>query len=208
MTFPLFHLKADCIGEATDIIGSVTRTTHGHEKWIDEGWVGFLRADARLVAGRWRRRGDLWQFTPENRYDIGAIAAREEWEVLDGYWGARAEIVLDETQQWEKTRFESTDAIRVSGSTGVLLKPLTDTGEHANRGARLYPSGTSDAGGNTNGPDIVKAAWDHEHCAICWETIGPGGQTEGFVNTQQTWVCECCYVNFVRQRSLGFIPSV
>jgi hypothetical protein len=58
-----------------------------------------------------------------------------------------------------------------------------------------------------SGPELVKAGWDHEHCAICWQTLGLGGQPEAYVSDHGTWVCEQCYVNFVERRSLDFIPS-
>jgi hypothetical protein len=44
---------------------------------------------------------------------------------------------------------------------------------------------------------------DHDHCAICWESIGAGG--EGYVDDGATWVCGQCHDSYVRTRSLGFI---
>jgi hypothetical protein len=45
---------------------------------------------------------------------------------------------------------------------------------------------------------------DHDHCAICWESIGAGG--EGYVDDGATWVCDQCYDSYVKTKSLGFIP--
>lgn len=105
-------------------------------------------------------------------------------------------------------RVQPTDAIRVQGPTGVWLRPVTDTDEGLPRRARAFPGDAGPAGGGTRGAQVVKAGWDHEHCAICWETLGPGGQPEGYVISQRIWVCERCYVNFVERRSLDFIQSV
>jgi hypothetical protein len=47
---------------------------------------------------------------------------------------------------------------------------------------------------------------DHDHCAICWETLGQGGQPQGYVTQDATWICSGCYESFVQKRSLEFIP--
>src|SRR5207302_34276 len=77
----------------------------------------------------WHQRGELWEFAPDNPDDLATIRARPDWDVLDGYWGERAELVLDQTRRWDKTRVQPTDAIRVQGPTGVWLRPITDTDE-------------------------------------------------------------------------------
>jgi hypothetical protein len=82
-----------------------------------------------------------------------------------------------------------------------------DDGATATTSARAFPAGATTGGGETSGAELVESGWDHEHCAICWETLGPGGQAEGYVSGQRTWVCERCYLNFVERRSLDFIPS-
>jgi hypothetical protein len=205
--FPVFRVAEGGAGGQAGVVGTVTRTTHGRENWIGDEWIGFLKAGAKLVAGRWHRRGDLWQFAPESQDDLDAILAQSEWEVLDGYWGERAEVVLDQTRQWDRARFRPTDAIRIQGPGGVWLRPVIRTDEDpATTVARAFPAGATSDGGDTSGAEVVEAGWDHEHCTICWETLGPGGQADGFVS-KRTWVCERCYVDFVEQRSLAFIPS-
>ena len=185
--FPVFSVREGGAGERAGVIGAVTRTTHGQENWVGDGWVGFLRAGAKVIAGRWHQRADLWAFVPENSDDVAAIRARTEWEVFDGYWGERAEIVLDHTRQWHKAHFQPTDAVRLHGPDGVWLRQAIDT---------------DNAGG-----EVVKDGWDHEHCAIRGETLGPAGQPEGYVSAQRIWVCESCYLSFVERGSLDFIPS-
>jgi hypothetical protein len=46
---------------------------------------------------------------------------------------------------------------------------------------------------------------DHDHCAICWDTLGNGGQPEGCVDDDATWICCGCHEAFVQRRSLDFI---
>jgi hypothetical protein len=204
----MFHGSETGQTETPRVLGRLTRTTHGREPWVGDGWLGFLMADAKLIAGRWHQRGDLWEFAPDNPDDLATIRTRPDWNVLDGYWGERAELVLDRTRRWDKDRVQPTDAIRVQGPTGVWLRPLTDTDEGLPRRARAFPGEAGPAGGDTRGGEVVRAGWDHEHCAICWETLGPGGQPEGYVSSQRIWVCERCYINFVERRSLDFIQSV
>lgn len=205
--FPVFRVGERAVREGTGVIGTVTRTTHGREDWVGDGWIGFLKTGARMIAGRWHRRpDDLWEFAPNNPVHLDAVWSQREWEVLDGYWGERAQIVLDPTRAWDKARFQPTDAIRIERPAGDWLRPLTDIDEEPVARARAFPGGTASGTGARSG-EVVEAGWDHEHCAICWETIGPGGQTEGYVSADRTWVCERCYVDFVDRRSLDFIPS-
>jgi hypothetical protein len=205
---PVFHLREKDVGGTTGVVGIVTRTTHGREDWVGDGWIGFLKAGPRLIAGRWHRRGDLWEFAPEDADDLNLISAQPKWEVLDGYWGERAGIVLDQTRRWDKARFEPRDAIQFRGPSGIWLKPASGTDDDSPKLARAFPGETASAAADASGTEVIKAGWDHEHCAICWETLGPGGQAEGYVSAEQTWVCERCYVDFVERRSLDFIPSV
>jgi hypothetical protein len=181
--FPVFQVKKRGTS-GTDVLGSVTRTTQGRENWVSDGCVGFLKAGAHLIYGRWHRRVGFWLFAPVSPHQVDDILARSEWEILDGYWGERAQIVLDEASRWHKTHFQASDAI---GAAGVMRREATDDDWDS---------------------EMIKHGWDHEHCAICWEKLGRSGQLEGYLSTQSVWVCEQCYVNFVEPRSLEFIPSV
>ena len=206
--FPAFHVRERSVGAKAGVLGTVTRTSQGREDWIGDGWIGCLKAGAKLVFGRWHRRGDLWEFAPEGSDEVDEVVAQREWEVLDGYWGERAEIVLDQTRRWDRARFEPTDAIRLQGPAGVWLKPVTGDDEGTpTTSAGAFPAGATAGGSEIGGAEVVESGWDHEHCAICWETLGPRGQPEGYVSGQRTWVCERCYLNFVERRSLDFIPS-
>jgi hypothetical protein len=54
----------------------------------------------------------------------------------------------------------------------------------------------------------VPAGWDHEHCSICWEKIGAGGQTVGYVDQSNEWVCQACHKNFIEPGSIGFVTWI
>lgn len=52
----------------------------------------------------------------------------------------------------------------------------------------------------------ISGGWDHEHCSICWESMGPDlSQTHGYVNQLNDIVCQSCYQSFIVPKSLDFI---
>jgi hypothetical protein len=143
--------------EGSIAFGTVTGTLHGSETWIADGWLGHLKSDSRFVYGRWHKLDEWWGFAPQDSSDVERLRRQSEWEVLDLYWGERAELVLDSSRRWVERQFDDLD---------------------------------------------------HDHCAICTKTIGAGGQPLGFVSEEDdTWVCRECFDNFVRRRSLQFIPG-
>jgi hypothetical protein len=170
------------------VVGSISTVSPGSKTWVGEGWIGYLMSPSMLIPGRWHRHHELWAFTPERPGDIASIRGQHEWSVLDGYWGERAELVLDRDRKWRRTRFEPTDAVRTSEPGGAVLM--------------------RSSGAGTDEGELVKSGWDHEHCALCWEKIGPAGQTEGYRSPPHTWLCERCYVEYVAKRSLEFIQNV
>lgn len=99
--FPNFHIES--IERAVPrprLTGRPSSQTFGSHKWIDDGWIGYLRYGTRLVPGRWRAAGDAWQFTLRRAADLEALEGVSEVEALDGYWGERAELVLSEDLTW------------------------------------------------------------------------------------------------------------
>jgi hypothetical protein len=48
---------------------------------------------------------------------------------------------------------------------------------------------------------------NHEHCAICWETLSPESRPDGYVTPPDIWICEACHRDFVIPRSLAFIQE-
>jgi hypothetical protein len=173
-------------GDEVFLLGSATATVHCGETWIGDGWPGFLLRGGEVVPGGWRVRGEMWSFVLESQGALDRFRREPEWDVLDGYWGERAEILLDGSRQWRKARFESSDAV-----------------EFPRKNARWRSRAIPDK--NAEG-ELIKAGWDHEHCAIRGEKIGAGGHPEGYFSAPNTWVCKECFDKFVRPRSLGFIP--
>ncbi len=185
--FPRFEVTEER-SEPRAVFGCVSTTAYGRETWIGDGWIGYLMHGVTLIRGRWHRRGELWAFAPDSPGVTDAIRDQRGWSVLDSYWGERAELVLDRYREWHRARFEPTDAIQFKGTGGVWLRQAT--------------------GSAADGGEVVEGAWDHEHCEICWETLCPGGQAEGYVSPSHTWVCERCYSDFIARASLDFIQNV
>lgn len=154
--FPRFHIVRR---ESAEILGTVTALTFGNETWVGDGFIGCLMADQKFIFGRWHKGGyarrDFWIFIPDNPGFIETLPPVTDWVILDGYWGERAELVLDTTRKWQRSLDENSD---------------------------------------------------HDHCAICLETLGQGGQANGYVSEDATWICCGCYESFVQPRSLEFIP--
>jgi hypothetical protein len=150
--FPRFHIIR--LGR-NEVLGSVTATTYGRETWVEDGFIGCLMGGSTFVFGRWNNRGDSWAFIPDASGLLEILSPDTEWMVLDGYWGERAELVLDASRQWQNATCEGSD---------------------------------------------------HDHCAICWETLGQGGQPNGYVSKDATWICSRCYHSYVQPQSLEFIP--
>ena len=186
--FPVFVVAEGAVGETGGVVGRVTRIQHGRDTWIGDKYLGFLKAGTKLISGRWHRQAELWAFVPDDEGEADAIRGRSEWDVLDGYWGERAELVLDQARRWHRAAIPKTDAIRFGGSDS-WQRPAT---------AADIEKGTG---------EVIPGGWDHEHCALCWETLGRGGQEEGYVSATRTWVCERCFRDFVERGSLGFIPG-
>jgi hypothetical protein len=183
--FPRFRVAQNEFSEIGVALGLVTATTYGNETWVGDGWIAYLMADMKLIRGRWHLRGDLWAFAPEDAGAVQALFADSEWAILDGYWGGRAELVLDLGRQWQRTRFEPRDAVRSMRHDVIYMKARSSEPAQG---------------------ELVEGGWDHEHCEICWVTLGAGGTPDGYVSKGTTWVCERCYDAFVQRRSLEFIP--
>src|SRR5262249_21202668 len=121
ITLPIFRLVEYESGGAR-LTGTITQTTIGKENWVRDRCIGYLKAGGKLICGRWQQKALLWMFIPDNSHDIASLSPRQEWEVLDGYWGQRAEIVLNERLEWQKNTFESTDALlyKSDGTSDVM----------------------------------------------------------------------------------------
>ena len=54
---------------------------------------------------------------------------------------------------------------------------------------------------------LDEAGWDHEHSELCQSKIGRGGDSHGYVDRHDRWLCERCYRETGEPRSLGFVFS-
>ena len=107
---------------------------------------------------------------------------------LDGYWEPRhVAMVLAPEESWRRRSFAATPAryFRVDGVTGwqPADAPL--------------PDGADDLG-------VREGAWDHEHCELCSATIGSAGEAEGFVNSDDYWLCATCHERYAVPHDLSF----
>lgn len=205
LVLPTFTLIAAQDNDS-EVAGTISSTTYGNEDWVGDGWIGFLMALGKLIPGRWRHMDEAWNFVPEDPALCRTIRGRNDWEILDGYWGQRAEIVLGLHRKWRRTRFEASDSILFKGEDDTIEREATATDRQI---IRLYPANADEeeaADANDRG-EIIKDGWDHEHCSICWQKISPIAQPEGYFSPPHTWVCVRCYDQFVQPRSLGFIPT-
>lgn len=186
--FPKFLVTQDEMVEAGEVLGRASTTTYGDDLWVGDQRLGYLMADGAFIRGRWHQREDLWSFAPENSQSRPALSPNSEWTIFDLYWGERAELVLRSGRLWKYTQFHSMPAIRfASGGTVYMQK----------------------ADGSKPGDgEVVEGGWDHEHCRICWEKIGIGGQSSGYVSDDDVWACARCYERFIEPRSLDFIPKI
>jgi hypothetical protein len=104
--------------------------------------------DARFIWGRFigvDQTLHTCHFLLDDPIREGLLRAGGSYPYLEGYWGERAELVLDEDQTWREADYRPRDTTRIGGG-------------------------------------VIPGGWHHEHCSICWERIGVGGQPSGFVS--------------------------
>jgi hypothetical protein len=158
-------------------------------RWVGENWttVLFLGAD-RFLWGRFREvnvGAQTCKFYPDQISDMATLSKNSSYPFMDGYWGERAELVLNEGLYWKRVRFEPSDMVRFPSVGGGWM------------GCREAPNAPP-------GGKVLTGGWDHEHCNICQKKIGFGGYPTGFFSPPDKWVCVDCYENFVATRSLAF----
>jgi hypothetical protein len=165
-------------------------------KWIGERYIAcIVPSPGVFLWGRFTDvdlHGKRARFVFDKKEDVSLLQAGIDYEYLDGYWGERAKLVYDRSRIWSRTEFKPLDAVefsvggkRIRGKWGQ--EPMADA-ESVHR---------------------VEGGWDHEHCSICWETIGPYEDEEntGYRDQDGKWVCERCYDSFVVSKKLDFIEE-
>jgi hypothetical protein len=155
-------------------------------KWIGERHIVCIVSDSdKFIWGRLSSvdtRQSQCVFTPDDPIQLAKLEIGRAYPQLDGYWGERAELVFNRSLLWREREYQPTDAVRERSGT---MRPF---------------SGAVPAGGV-----LVKGGWDHEHCAICWETISQKANPIGLHAAPDHWICKGCYQRFVQARSLDFI---
>ena len=60
--------------------------------------------------------------------------------------------------------------------------------------------------------DVVDNGWTHDHCEICLQTISgiqDYGETEGFTNDNNEWICKSCFELFIKPDNVkSFMSSL
>jgi hypothetical protein len=106
IALPRFHVQEIARQGASVILrGTVSSTGVGQETWIGDRYLGYLKRGDFLAPGRWHAAPGGWDFTLEREEDLGEINGARDMEVLDGYWGERAELVLDTGIVWKADRW-------------------------------------------------------------------------------------------------------
>lgn len=93
------------------------------------------------------------------------------------------EFVEDRTRTWTRTKYKATDGYWLAYEGFRMLGKVTP-------GEELPP-----------GAVIEHNAWDHEHCALCWDKISEYEETLTEGNTDgEVWICPACYEKHILPR--------
>jgi hypothetical protein len=162
---------------------------------LGEGWIGYLTDhDGLCIKGRFSNWDSLTRqsaFKPGDVHQFTRLVVGRSFAYLDGYWGERVAIVFDTTKHWREQVFKPDDVIEyLSGGKKVIGK------------VGQLPSFPVDGEGKT-----IQGGWDHEHCAICWETISQLAQPAGYTSQEGDWICKKCYSAYVQPKLLGFLDE-
>ena len=109
--FPKFDVQtiAD-LDKNLRLIGSIDHVNVGTSTWVGDGYLGYLFQERPIYYGRWHACGNTWEFAVSRTIDVMVRPFRgQTFSVLDGYWGERAEIILDETLAWTEQCYEEPD---------------------------------------------------------------------------------------------------
>ncbi len=97
--------------DGLELEGFLSSDSFKTEKWIDDGWLGFLRSENQIIYGRWKKHNNKWKFLI-NLEDLPAtsnLQPEKELVVFDGYWGERVELVLDKNIIWNELIYTTKD---------------------------------------------------------------------------------------------------
>jgi hypothetical protein len=161
---------------------------------LGDGWISFLvNPEGGCIEGR------FYQFDVNTRTAIfkpkenqlPPLESGKSYAYLDGYWGERVALVMDNSRSWNRLSFIAQDAMAYKSGDKSIVGKVGQSPEFPVEG-----SGKK-----------IRKGWDHEHCAICWETIDEDEHPFGYTDQNDEWVCEVCYSNYVQPRRLGFLDD-
>jgi hypothetical protein len=190
MELPNFEVAAVIPGQdrSAEIIGRYTSVLGARR---ERGWLlrrdgPSIICDRRELVPSTESRCTLW--TPDGGF-AADLRTGERYCWLDAIWNPyHVDMILQPIEAWQLKRFEPASAqyFRQSGVVGWQ------------KSGPAIPDGALDLG-------VREGAWDHEHCEICRATIGFGGHTQGYVDADDRWLCEPCYVRYARTHSLAWM---
>jgi predicted Zn-ribbon and HTH transcriptional regulator len=146
---------------------------------------------------------------------------------LDGHWQARdLAFLLDRTKQWQRVKYEATDAVVFAKKTLRCAK-CGWAGDATRTDRPACPKCSSELKqveifGNQEAAFPLDADarfvesrpkfWDHDHCLICDVAIGrdePWGYREssfaGGPNSVGLWLCERCFDRYLGRQDFSFL---
>jgi hypothetical protein len=173
--FAIHHLEDDTVVGMADA-----------SRWIGVGHIVALVLGDEFIWGKWRdgdQSGGSASIQFNKPADAGGLRVGVAYPFIDSYWGDRAELVLDSSASWHRLVFAPVDAVSVVHPGGSLITKAE----------------------RPDVPGQITGAWDHEHCEVCYQKIGMGGQPAGWANRDGQWVCESCFEAYVAGRSLEFV---
>jgi hypothetical protein len=106
-TFDVFGKRSDDRGIV--LFGCVSSTEFGRQTWIADRYLGYLKHGDFLARGRWHAGGENWEFALDESQTAEELPDVNEFQILDGYWGERAELVLDRKIVWQPERWQVQD---------------------------------------------------------------------------------------------------
>lgn len=141
----------------------------------------------------------FWRYMVFETYgDALPLAQPGETYIFTSWWtDDQLEIAQGGVEGWEQREFVPSDAVRfpaqqlrelVKEETAVMPDLFTSGSVTRKRVGNEMPEG-----GTT-----IPGGWDHEHCALCWKTIGLYDDEErnGYIRDDK-WLCVECYDKFL-----------
>lgn len=140
--------------------------------------------------------GDLVDMNQETRTAVFITPLREEAGIplgtsapwLDGFWQANVVLrIADPNWVWTRVEFAPTDAAEFMQGD---VRSWTQVGNALPEGGRYL--------------GVLPNGWDHEHCEICNGKIGLHGDSFGYVDTANSWLCEKCHGKYAAPHDISF----